>query len=363
MQQSSDALRARDAAAPRNGQVVVGRLYLWFPVGSAMRKVRTYMRRIDREFHTAATDALSVDASDGYPEELLIELSSLLTADEAADTRCLYKVDGGDIEVDDVARVRTVRELEQARESSWLVDLIRDDRLTSIFQPIVHSSEPSRVLGHEALVRGIREDGRTMSPFRLIEAARGCGMLPELDCAARRSAIRVAARSDDTRPLFINVTSEAMRAGASALGPMIQAIDSADIPRDRVVLEVIEAEQTTDVRQLRLVADSVREAGFRVALDDVGCEEHSRRMIHEVRPDFVKLDMERVRLSPSPHLGDAERLLDLAQRLKIETIAESVETVAELDWNRERGATYVQGFLIARPGQLRGEFPRELRVA
>jgi len=97
----------------------------------------------------------------------------------------------------------------------------------------------------------------------------------------------------------------------------------------------------------------VRAEGFRVSLDDIGVEDHSRRLIHAVRPDFVKLDMQRVRRSPLPHLGDAERLLDLAQHLKIETIAEGVETVEELDWNRERGATYVQGYYIARPGELR----------
>src|SRR5579884_2301068 len=78
MQHSSDAHRARDAAAPSNGSnghsgggERGGRLYLWFPVGTAMRKVRTYLRRIDRAFHTAASGALSVDASDGYPDELL----------------------------------------------------------------------------------------------------------------------------------------------------------------------------------------------------------------------------------------------------------------------------------------------------
>jgi EAL domain-containing protein (putative c-di-GMP-specific phosphodiesterase class I) len=62
--------------------------------------------------------------------------------------------------------------------------------------------------------------------------------------------------------------------------------------------------------------------------------------------------MERVRRSPLPHLGDAERLLELAQNLRIETIAEGVETSEELDWNRERGAKYVQGYFIARPGDL-----------
>jgi EAL domain-containing protein (putative c-di-GMP-specific phosphodiesterase class I) len=208
-------------------------------------------------------------------------------------------------------------------------------------------------LGHEALLRGIGHDGRQMLPNKLLQAARGCGMLPELDCAARRSAIRAAASQDERRPLFLNVTPESIRAGANALAPTIHAVETAEIPRDRVVLEVIDPEQAADVRHLRLVVDSVRDAGFRVALDDVGCDDSSRRLIHAVRPDFVKLDMERVRMSPLPHLGDAERLLELAQHLHIETIAEGVETLEELDWNRERGATYVQGYYIARPGELR----------
>jgi EAL domain-containing protein (putative c-di-GMP-specific phosphodiesterase class I) len=88
-------------------------------------------------------------------------------------------------------------------------------------------------------------------------------------------------------------------------------------------------------------------------LDDVGCDERSRRLVHEVRPDFVKLDMGHVRFATAQR-DDAQRLLDLAQHLKIETIAESVETSDELEWNRERGATYVQGYFIARPAAITG---------
>jgi EAL domain-containing protein (putative c-di-GMP-specific phosphodiesterase class I) len=69
-----------------------------------------------------------------------------------------------------------------------------------------------------------------------------------------------------------------------------------------------------------------------------------------VRPDFIKLDMEEVRrVAGGPSVRDAERLLELASQLKIQTIAEGVETGEELDWNRHFGATYVQGYFIARP--------------
>lgn len=330
-----------------------GRLFLWFPVGLALKKVRRYLQRVDRAFCTTSTGALTVDAPEGYPEELILELADLLSEHEADDTRCVFKVGTDDLEVDDIARVRTIYELRQAQSQRWLVEMLRADRLTSVFQPIVLATETKTVLGHEAFMRGLGEDGTTMSAGHLLEAARDCGMLSELDCAARRAAIRVAAGQEERGRLFLNLTSETMRDGTRALTPTIRAIESAEIPRERVVFEVIEAEQAADVRQLRAVVDTVRDAGFRVALDDIGVEDHSRRLIHEVRPDFIKLDMERVRSSALPHLGDAERLLDLAQRLKIETIAEGVETSEELAWNRERGATYVQGYYIARPGELR----------
>lgn len=348
---NSAARGACDDAASCSGQA--GRLFVWFPVGLALAKVRRYLRQAERTFCTTSTGALTVDAPHGYPEDLLADLVELLTADEREDTRWVFKTGDGDLDVDDIPRVRTIEELRETLASSWFVDLLRADRFTSVFQPIVLASETNSVMGHEALVRGIGEDGKTMSAGKLFEAARDCGMLSELDFAARRSAIHMMAGQNGGRQMFLNLTAESMRDGARALSPTIAAIELADIPRERVVFEVIEAEQAADVRQLRSVVDSVRGEGFRVALDDIGCEEHSRRLIHEVRPDFIKLDMERVRRSPLPHMGDAERLLDLAQHLKIETIAEGVETSEELDWNRERGATYVQGYYIARPGELR----------
>jgi EAL domain-containing protein (putative c-di-GMP-specific phosphodiesterase class I) len=329
-----------------------GTLFLWFPVGLAMRKVRRHLRHAGRVFQVSASGAFAVDAPEGFPRGLVLALAEVLTGDEGADTRCVFKAGPADLDVNDIARVRTVHEIRAAEGSSWFVDLLRADRLTSVFQPIVLASETNRVLGHEALMRGVDADGSAMPAGRLIDAARGCGMLSELECAARRAAIRVAAGRDVRSQLFLNFTADDIRHGARALAPTIRAIDDAEIPRDRVVFEVIEAERATDLRQLRGVVDSVRGEGFRVSLDDIGAAEHSRRLIHEVRPDFMKLDMERMRRSAKSRMGDAERLLDLAQALRIETIAEAVETGEELEWHRERGATYVQGYFIAHPGEL-----------
>ena len=258
MAEYANASGAGDNTAERGPEF--GRLFVWFPVGLAMQKVRRHLRLQGRAFATTSTGALTVDSPFGYPHDLVMELAELLTADEGADTRCVFKRGADDLEVDDIGRVRTVHELQTAHGASWFVDMLRADRLTSVFQPIVMSSEPTKLLGHEALVRGIGEDGSRMSAGRLIEAARGCGLLSELECAARRSAIRTVASQDERRSLFLNFTADAIRGGLGSLGPTIEAIESAEIPRERVVFEVIEAERAADLRQLRNVVDAGDEA-------------------------------------------------------------------------------------------------------
>ncbi|HEY9225801.1 MAG TPA: hypothetical protein VIP11_04090, partial [Gemmatimonadaceae bacterium] len=109
-----------------------GRLFLWFPVGLALRKVRRFLRRIDQTFTSTPTGALVVDAPSGYPEQLILDLGDLLTEDESADTRCVFKTGFDDLDVDDIRRVRTIGELCQLVASAWLVDILRSDRLTSV---------------------------------------------------------------------------------------------------------------------------------------------------------------------------------------------------------------------------------------
>jgi len=348
----ADVYEGRDDALSHSG--TPGRFFVWLPVGHALRKVRRYLRQANRVFQNTASGAIAIDAPAGCPEALVVDLIDLLTDDESADTRCVFKTGRADLNVEDIRRVRTIRQLRQRQTSQWLLEMLRSERFTSVFQPIVRADETSNVLGHEAFVRGIGRDGRTVLPDSLFDTARGCGMLPELDSAARRSAIREASITlDDRRHLFVNVTAEALNDGIETLASTIVAIDEAEILRERVVFEVIDTGRAADVRKLRAVVESVRGVGFRVALDDVGCDERSLRVIHEVRPDFVKLDMGHVRFAVAQR-DDAQRVLELAQHLKIETIAESVETSDELEWNREYGATYVQGYFIARPAAITG---------
>ena len=97
---------------------------------------------------------------------------------------------------------------------------------------------------------------------------------------------------------------------------------------------------------------SYRDAGFKVALDDLGSGFSSLNLLTMLCPDFIKLDMGLIRDVDSHPVKAtiALKLLEAARELGIATIAEGVETLAEWAWVRDHGADYVQGYLFARPG-------------
>lgn len=118
-----------------------------------------------------------------------------------------------------------------------------------------------------------------------------------------------------------------------------------------MVFEIVETERAHDPSHLRHILDYYREAGFRIALDDVGAGYSSLNLIHLLRPDILKLDMELIRdVDRDPYKARiAANLLHVATSLGIDALAEGIETEGELQWVREHGAKYAQGHLIARP--------------
>jgi EAL domain-containing protein (putative c-di-GMP-specific phosphodiesterase class I) len=331
-----------------------GTLHLWLPVGHSRTKVATYLREAGRAFETTDAGGLLIPLGEHRAADVLLPLAGLLSQVETEDTRCLYKPGSGPLTTSDIPQVQSLRQFMQLSQGTWLVEMLRDQRLVSHFQPIVEVAEPTRVFGHELLVRGIADDGSLVSPGRLFDVARECGMLFQMDLAARRSAIRSAIERSATGQLFLNFTPTAIYDPSHCLLSTISAIDEAGIPHERVVFEVIEADKTIDVFHLRGILNYYREAGFKVALDDIGSGYSSLNLLHQLRPDYIKLDIELVRgVDRDPYKAlIAEKILEIAQRLNIETIAEGVERPEEYAWAKAKGATYAQGYLFGRPASL-----------
>jgi hypothetical protein len=123
---------------------------------------------------------------------------------------------------------------------------------------------------------------------------------------------------------------------------------------ERVILELTEREAIRDLERLRAAMALLRAAGVRIAADDVGAGNAGLRLLSQFRFDVVKIDLSLVQGSANEDqtLSVLTSLVELARQWGALTIAEGVETAAQLQMIRQLGIEAGQGYLLGRPGSV-----------
>lgn len=329
-----------------------GTLYIWFPVGHTLNKVISAFDKAHLEYQVLEDDqCLNIVLEPKNTEGFISIITTKLTSKELKETQVLWMPGTAQPQFRDFSRVTSLNSFISLSQSEWLVDLLAAERLTTYFQPIVYADDTSRIFAQESLLRGFDAEGNLINPGRIFTQAQDAGLVFQLDALARQLAIREASRHGIKELIFINFSPTAVYDPTTCLRMTVRAISEAGIPHDRVVFEVMESEQPPDIKHLIKIMKFYQDAGFSIALDDFGSGYSNLNLIHELRPDFIKLDRHLIdRVHQDPHKAlITEKLLEIAQSLNIKTIAEGIEREEELHWVRERGANFAQGFLIAKP--------------
>jgi EAL domain-containing protein (putative c-di-GMP-specific phosphodiesterase class I)/CheY-like chemotaxis protein len=247
-------------------------------------------------------------------------------------------------------RLRQQDEIERAARAEWeritasLTDVLRNNRMTSVFQPIVDASL-GEIVGVEALSRFAVEPVR--SPDRWFADAAAVGMGYQLEMAAIRSAF---SRLDDLPSgayMSVNCSPEVL------LDPGLVAL-SEEVDATRVVLEMTEHTAISDYRAVQTQLGLLRARGFRIAVDDAGSGFASLNHILQLRPNIIKLDSALIRdIDTDPaKRALATAMVTFASELHAELVAEGVETVPEFETVRRIGIGTIQGYLLGRPQSL-----------
>jgi EAL domain-containing protein (putative c-di-GMP-specific phosphodiesterase class I) len=330
-------------------------LYLWFPTPHTLAKTYDCLKHFTAScllLHPNQGLKLLLDQAE--LNHLGQILSPTLSELELKSIKALLLPNLAEPQISDFPRVTSLHQIIGLSQADWLLSLLNQGRITTHFQPIVWAHDPSQVFAQEALLRGISEDGRAIAPSLMLDVAKNADILSQLDLAARRSAIQQAAMHQLQDYLFINFIPSSIYDPITCLRSTVSLVREVGIPQNRVVFEVVESDRVEDIQHLKRILDFYRNAGFLVALDDFGAGYSNLNLIHQLKPDFIKLDMELIRKvhQNSYKALITEKLLEIAHQLNIKTIAEGVESAEELNWAYEHGATLVQGYFIAKPGLL-----------
>jgi len=223
------------------------------------------------------------------------------------------------------------------------------------YQPIV-SGVSHHICGFEALVRWNHPERGLIPPGEFIPLAEESDLIILLGRWVLRESCRQMAewhrRFPSVRPLTVNVNVSSRQLGDSRLqGDVELALSESGLNPRSLALEVTESSIMENAEQTLATLDRLKAMNVRLEIDDFGTGYSSLSYLQRLPFDTLKIDRSFTRElgTGSDSLDIVKAIVEMAHSLRLEVIAEGVETEEELRQVRGLGCNYLQGFLFSRP--------------
>lgn len=222
------------------------------------------------------------------------------------------------------------------------------------YQPIVRLSNRS-VVGFEALLRA-RVERDILSANELIARATKGGWLGDLDQLGRELAVRGVGSWLGAGLLFLNIMAPDGTFDLAAARRTIRQAEDIGLEPDQLVFETAERNRYTNIDLAAAQLTKLRNAGVRIAIDDVGDGYSSLRVATSFKPDVLKVTGDLIKELPSTEAtAIISAVVDLAHQTGAWVVAEGVETEAQANKLRELQVDWGQGLLFGGPELLPAE--------
>ncbi|SFL56055.1 putative bifunctional diguanylate cyclase/phosphodiesterase [Rugamonas rubra] len=247
-------------------------------------------------------------------------------------------------------QARTARHM---RIVGALRQALRLAQLAVHYQP-QFAARDGRIVGAEALLRWQHPELGTVSPAEFIPAAEESGLILELGEWVLRTAVRQAKDWMDAgmAPLVMAVNLSAVQFRHPNLPDLVRAIlREVGLAPEYLELELTESGAMQDPPSAIAVMNKLREQGVRMSIDDFGTGYSSLSYLKKFKVYKLKIDQSFVRdISTDPEdKAIVVAIINMAKGLGLQTIAEGVETPAQLEFLRQQGCDEMQGYHYSRP--------------
>lgn len=245
------------------------------------------------------------------------------------------------------------RRSELARD---LREALSRDELSLYSQPVVDGA--GNVLGHEALLRWRHPQRGMVSPAEFIPVAEQTGLiLPIGDWVLRHACKHLAAWAQDPAKthwtLAVNLSARQLRQ-TDFVQLVHKALQATGARPDRLKLELTESLLLTDVEDSITKMGELATVGIRFSLDDFGTGYSSLSYLKRLPLSLLKIDQSFVRdlLTDPNDAVIAHTILQLADTLGLEVVAEGVENEGQKQLLQVMGCKAFQGYFFGRPAPM-----------
>lgn len=218
----------------------------------------------------------------------------------------------------------------------------------------IFDTEKNHIYASEALVRWQHPEKGLLSPFHFIGLAEELGLIADIGEFVLNTACDCAAswhKSFDNAPsISVNISSMQFQRDGF-LESIENALNKSGLPAEKLVLEItesvfIENDQKT-ITQLTKLAES----GIKIAIDDFGTGYSSLSYLKKFPVNKLKIDRSFISDIEHNHENQAltKAIIAMGQSLKLEVIAEGVETRDQMQWLKDSECALIQGYWFAKP--------------
>ncbi len=230
---------------------------------------------------------------------------------------------------------------------------LEHEQLQLHFQPQVALSD-GRLVGAEALLRWHHPTLGQVSPAEFIPIAEDSGLIVHIGEWVLRAAVaQMRAWLDAGLPLgVVAVNLSAVQFHHANLPELVSRIlTEHNLAPQHLELELTEGVAMNDPLGAIAVMDKLHQRGIRLSIDDFGTGYSSLSYLKRFQVYKLKIDQSFVRdISSDPDdKAIVSAIVSMARSLGFQTIAEGVETPAQLAFLRDQGCDEMQGYLFSRP--------------
>ena len=294
--------------------------------------------------HTTVSIGISFHPTDGTDFETLRRNSDAALYHAKDSGRNTYRFFDERMNRDATERLQTQANLRIA---------LKNEEFRLHYQPQVRLSD-GRIIGMEALVRWQRPGADLVAPGRFIAAAEQSGLIIPIGQWVLNEACRQAVewRAAGLPDLVVSVNLSVVQFRRSnILHDVTTALRDSGLPAELLELELTESVLLHDTEAALETLRALKKIGVRLAIDDFGTGYCSLSYIKSLPVHKLKIDRSFVH-GLGEGVEDAaivRAIIQLGQSLRLEVVAEGVETGAQLDFLSANGCDQIQGFLVSRP--------------
>ncbi|MDD2781036.1 EAL domain-containing protein [Sulfuricurvum sp.] len=216
------------------------------------------------------------------------------------------------------------------------------------------STHEKRIIGAEALLRWNHPELGNISPAEFIPIAEENGTILPIGEWVLRTAIQTAKEWNDqgTFPLIMAVNLSAVQFRSSNLPIQVATLlDEIGLPPEYLELELTESVAMYDPQRAINVMNELHARGVRMSIDDFGTGYSSLSYLKKFNIYKLKIDQSFVRdINVDPEdKAIVAAIISMAKSLGLQTIAEGVETIGQLNYLYEQGCDEIQGYYFSKP--------------